>query len=100
MKNKHKKRIKRVVHREHTKLLGGKPKADKFRRAAADLRFQHSLCPCGDEEKHYLSEEEADADKTPNVICDECGKPKLRVAVIAGVPLCEFGQLAIIDLLR
>jgi hypothetical protein len=98
------KKINRIAHRAHTKLLGGKQKADRLRCDAADLRIQHGLCRCGDQEKFYPNQNEADADKTPNAICEECGKPKLRVVVIGDKPLPERDQIAahtaLTDLLR
>jgi hypothetical protein len=100
MANKHERKIKRVKHRGHTKLLGGKHQADKLRRDAADLRTHHDLCLCRDEEKHYLNEEEASADKSPPVVCGDCGKPKLRVGVIVNKTLSDNEQLYIRDLLR
>lgn len=98
----------RYIHQAHTKLLGGKRKAARLRREAADLREQHGLCLCSDEEKIFASHAEADADKSPAVICHDCGKQKLRVIVVrTGIrtgdchpPNEHHQRLVITDLLK
>jgi hypothetical protein len=37
---------------------------------------------CSDEVATYPDEGAADADVKPNVICDDCGRPKLRVKAL------------------
>jgi hypothetical protein len=88
--NKRERKVRRILHREHTKILGGKGKADKLRREAADLRYRHDLCRCSDDERYYPSHEAADKDKTPAAICADCGKKKLLNKIIGtGAPLPE-----------
>ena len=76
------KKLKRIFHKGRTTLLGGKRKAEKLRIDAANIRREHDLCLCCDEEVYYASPEEDTADKDrPMVVCEDCGKRRLRVAL-------------------
>jgi hypothetical protein len=95
MKHKRKRSEWRDAHRRFHKDLA------KARRDAADLRRKHGLCEHGDEEKVYFSQEEINVDKkTPRVVCGECGKKKLRVAILRDGPLPAGGEIVIRDILR
>jgi hypothetical protein len=80
--NKRERKIRRILHRTRTKLLGGRAKADQLRRQAANLRIQHDLCRCGDDERYYPSHEAADSDLSPAAVCGECGKKKLLHKIV------------------
>jgi hypothetical protein len=85
----------RAAHRQFDKDLA------KARRDAAELRKKHSLCEHGDDERTYFSQEEIEADKrTPRVVCSQCGKKKLRVAILRDGPLPAGGEIVIRDILR
>lgn len=92
-------KIKRIQRRAHRKVLtmtlGSSRAADELLRAAADKRIQRGLCLCGDDQKYYLTKEEADADNSPKMICGECDKPRLRVKIIT-----DKQRLVLIDLLK
>ena len=95
------KQRKRTIERQARRDLARR--LSKARRDAADRRAAHGMCPHGDEEKIYGLQADIDTDKSSNVICGECGKPKLRVAILREGPtrpLPEFGELVIKDLLR
>jgi len=98
--NKRQRRINRILRRAHTRLLGSKREAGPLRVLAANKRREHGLCEHSDEEKFYLSSEEVPGDKSPAVICEECGKPKLRVAIVTDKPTSEIHQLTVEDLLK
>jgi len=91
--------LNRIQRAAHNRLLGGKKAASRLRRKASQARQQHGLCCCRDEEKFYLSQEEMVADKSPAVICDVCGKPKLRVTIVIDGPISSLQRLAVEDLL-
>jgi hypothetical protein len=100
MKNKHKKKIKRIAHRGHNQLLGGKQKADRLRCAAADMRIRRGLCRCADDERYYTDAASAAKDESPPVTCSVCGLAQLRVKIITGKPPSEDQQLAFKNLLK
>jgi hypothetical protein len=98
MRHQRERTLRRAAQREKEKDL------DRARRNAAVARRLHEMCKHGDEEKVYFSQDEIEADRArPNVTCEVCQKPKLRLAILwdgPPRPLPEFGDLAIKDLLR
>ncbi|HEU0177351.1 MAG TPA: hypothetical protein VFV58_24060 [Blastocatellia bacterium] len=97
MKKERKRKQERAAQRQFDKRLS------KARGDADRLRKAHSMCECGDDERIYFFVGEIDADRTPRIICDECLRPKLRVAILRDGPprpLPENGELFIKDILR
>jgi len=58
--------------------------AKTFKRVSAlagELRDRHDLCRHADERRVYRTIEERDNDKSEPLICAECGRRRLRIAV-------------------
>jgi len=87
----------RALYRENAKRF------KKVSRDADDFRERHDLCRHSDERKIYRTIEERDNDLTEPLICPECGKRRLRIAVLlkaaADLPM-ETAQMVLTHFLE
>ena len=51
------------------------------------LRMENDLCLHSDDERVYQSAEARDQDEKPATVCDECGKERLIVRILADGPV-------------